>query len=163
MTIDYQRIYHTGVRVPSLRAAMDEVGPRLNVTWAEVREREQQVWTPERGLHEVQLGYTYSCEGPQHVELLEGAEGSVWDGRESPGLHHVGIWSSDVSADAEQALRNGWTCAASHQSPDDGFGVFAYLVPPSGMIIEVVHEMAQPMFEQWWADGLATVGDGAPG
>ena len=32
--IDYQRIYHTGIRVPDLRAAMDELGPALGVTWA---------------------------------------------------------------------------------------------------------------------------------
>lgn len=160
MTIDYQRLYHTGVRVPSLRTAMDEVGPQLGVTWAEVRERDQAVWTPDRGDHVVPLKYTYSCEGPQHLELLEGEAGSVWDGRTAPGVHHIGVWVDDVAAEADEALRNGWTCAASQHSPDDGFGVFAYVVPPTGMIVELVHAAALPHFEQWWADGLAAATPG---
>ena len=32
--IDYQQIYHTGIRVPDLAAAMDEMGESLGVTWA---------------------------------------------------------------------------------------------------------------------------------
>lgn len=159
MAIDYQRIYHTGVRVPSLRPAMDELGSQLNLTWAEVRQNDQQVWTPERGLHSVPLTYTYSCEGPQHLELLEGEAGSVWDGREHPGVHHIGVWVDDVAAEAEEALRSGWTCAASQTAPDDGFGVFAYVVPPSGMIVELVNAAVLPHFEQWWADGLAAATD----
>ncbi|MFN3258872.1 MAG: VOC family protein [Ilumatobacter sp.] len=156
MTIDYQRIYHTGVRVPSLDAAMAELGGPLGLTWAEVRESEQAVWTPDRGQHTVPLRYTYSCEGPQHLELLEGEAGSVWDGREQPGVHHIGVWADDVGAEAAAALAAGWTCAAAQKSPDDGFGVFAYVVPPSGMIVELVQASVRPMFDQWWADGLAT-------
>lgn len=156
MAIDYQRIFHTGVRVPSLDEAMAELGPKLNITWSEVRENDQQVWTPARGLHTVPLRYTYSAEGPQHLELLEGAAGSVWDGREEPGVHHIGVWADDVAAEADAALADGWVCAASHAAPDDGFGVFAYVVPPgSGIIVELVASAVQPMFDQWWADALA--------
>ena len=33
--IDYQRLFHVGVRVPDLGAAMDEIGHSMGVTWAE--------------------------------------------------------------------------------------------------------------------------------
>lgn len=153
--IDYQRIFHTGVRVPSLDAAMAEIGPGLGITWAEVRESEQAVWTPDRGQHTVPLRYVYSCEGPQHVELLEGEPGSVWDGREDPGVHHVGVWADDVGAAVAEAVAAGWRCVAAQKPPAEGCGVFAYVQPPAGMIVEFVGSVAQPMFDQWWAEGLA--------
>ena len=153
--IDYQRIYHTGIRVPDLDAAMAELGPSLGVTWAEERANPAQVvWTPEDGLREVSLRFTYSCEGPQHVELLEGEPGSVWDGRDDPGVHHVGIWVDDVTAETERCLAAGWRVAAANASPEDGYGLFTYVVPPSGPIVELVAEAIKPGFEAWWAAGL---------
>jgi len=83
--IDYTRLFHLGVRVPDLAAAMDDIGPSVGVTWAEPRENlAQSLWTPEGGTQEIHLKYTYSAEGPQHIELLEGPAGSFWDGRQQP-------------------------------------------------------------------------------
>ena len=76
--IDYQTLFHVGVRVPDLDAAMDELGdePRRHVGGG--RENPAQtLWTPEHGLQEIHLKYTYSAEGPQHIELLEGPTGIV--------------------------------------------------------------------------------------
>lgn len=155
MAIEFQRIFHTGHRVPSLDAAMVELGELLNLTWADVRERDQAVWTPEAGAHHVPLRYTYSCTGPQHVELLEGAAGSVWDGRDDPGVHHIGIWVDEVATEVRSAAERGWPCVAAQRSPDDGYGVFAYVQPPNGTIVEVVDANLRPHFEAWWAAGLA--------
>ena len=106
--LDFTRVFHTGVRVHDVDAAMAELGPTLGITWASVQHMPaRSVWTPERGLEHVALTFTYSCEGPQHVELLRGAPGSVWDCGESPGLHHVGVWSDDVAGDVERLPRPG--------------------------------------------------------
>ncbi len=44
--IDYQRLFHLGVRVPNLDEAMDEIGASMGVTWAERRENHtQSLWT----------------------------------------------------------------------------------------------------------------------
>lgn len=156
MAIDYQRLYHTGIRVPDLDAAMAELGATLNVVWAEVRDMpEMGLWSPEQGVHSASLRFTYSCEGPQHVELLEASPGCIWDGRDDPGVHHVGVWVDDVQAEVEAALSDGWTCAAASAPPEDGYGPWAYLQPPSGMIVEVVSEAIKAHFEPWWAEGLA--------
>jgi len=149
--IDYQRQYHTGFRVPDLDAAMAELGPQLNVTWAEVRETESMnVWTPEAGLRGVPLRYVYSCEGPQHIELLESVPGSPWHHDGDPGVHHVGIWVDDVKAETEACVSAGWTVALAGTTPDDGYGNFTYVQPPNGSLIELVNSALLPMFEQWW-------------
>ena len=155
MVFDFLRVYHSGVRVPDVHAAMAELGPQLGVTWAEpVSTPGQSVWTPEHGQQHVPLSFTYSCEGPQHIELLEGAPGSVWDGRERPGLHHLGVWSDDVAAETEAFLAAGWTLALAMCSPDEGYGRFTYVQPPgSGLLVELVSSAARPRFENWWAGG----------
>lgn len=152
-TVDYARTYHQGIRVPDLDAAMAELGPALNVTWCEPQQRQQQVWLPGTGSVEIPLRFTYSAQGPQHVELLEGAPGSVWDGRETPGLHHVGVWSDDVAGETSALLDQGWTLLLAQQAPESGYGAFTYVQPPSGLIVELVWSAVKPMFDRWFAGG----------
>lgn len=152
--IDYQRLFHTGIRVPDLDAAMEEMGSTLGVTWAKSRRADgQPIWTPEDGQHTLPLRYVYSSEGPQHIELLEGPPGSVWDGREDPGVHHVGVWADDVQRETERCVANGWRVAAAGRSPEEGYGSYSYVVPPCGPIIELVDGGHLPAFETWWAGG----------
>ena len=154
--IDYQRAYHLGIRVPDLDTAMDEMRARLGVTWCSVQSRSQSVWTPEGGLLTVPLRFTYSAEGPQHLELLEGAPGSVWHAGDAPGIHHTGVWVDDVKAEVAAAVADGRRVVASQASPEDGYGVFAYVQPPSGLIVELVWSAAEPRFQRWWAGGSLT-------
>jgi Glyoxalase/Bleomycin resistance protein/Dioxygenase superfamily len=152
--IDYQAIFHIGIRVPDLAAAMAELGIGLGVTWAEARDNPAQVlWTPDGGLQEIPLKYTYSGEGPQHIELLEGPAGSFWDGREQSGAHHVGVWTDDVAGETTKLVDAGWSLVGAHRDPSDGngYGVFSYIQPPSGLIVELVDRSVLPMFEKWWA------------
>ncbi len=150
--IDYQRLYHTGIRVPDVDRAMTEMGERLGVTWASVQHNPaQRVWTPDGGLAEVELTFVYSTEGPQHIELLQGQPGSVWHAGDDPGVHHVGLWVDDVTAETERCVAAGWTVAAAAAPPDQGYGPFTYVVPPSGPIIELVWSAIKPRFEAWWA------------
>jgi catechol 2,3-dioxygenase-like lactoylglutathione lyase family enzyme len=152
-SIDYGRCYHHGVRVPDLDAAMAELGPALGVTWCQPQEVEQAVWLPEAGEVTLPLRFTYSAEGPQHVELLEGPPGSIWDGRTEPGLHHVGLWTDDVAAGTAELRDAGWALRLAHRPPDRGYGAFTYLQPPSGILVELVASALQPMFERWFAGG----------
>lgn len=152
--IDYQQLFHVGVRVADLDTAMADLGESLGVTWAAVRESDaQQLWTPERGDGTYRLRYTYSVEGPQHVELLEGEAGSFWDGRSEPGAHHVGVWVDDVAGETKRLESRGWSLVASHRPAAVGHGVFTYLQPPSGLIVELVDRRVLPAFEAWWAGG----------
>ena len=151
--IDYSRCYHHGVRVADLQAAMSEIGSALGITWCEPQEREQAVWLPDVGTTTVPLLFTYSAEGPQHVELLQGAPGSIWDGREQPGLHHIGVWSDDVAGETQALIDHGWTLRLGQTSPEKGYGAFTYVQPPSGLIVELVTSAIKPMFDRWFAGG----------
>lgn len=155
--IDYQRLFHVGIRVPDLEAAMDELGSGLGVTWAERRENPAQtLWSPEHGLQQLHLKYVYSAEGPQHIELLEGPAGSFWDGRQDSGAHHVGVWADSVTAETEALVAAGWKLVGAQRDPSDGggYGVFSYVRPPSGLIVELVDSAVLPHFEQWWGAAL---------
>lgn len=152
--IDYQRLFHTGIRVPDLGAAMNEMGEALGVRWASPQDNpRQQIWTRETGLQRTRLKFVYSCEGPQHIELLEGEPGTVWDGRDYPGVHHVGVWVDDVAAETQRCLDHGWSLVGAQAAPDDGLGVFTYVAPPSGPIVELVWSGLEPRFERWWSGG----------
>ena len=149
-----QEIFHIGIRVPNLYQAMEEMGESLNLTWAEVVESPgQRIWTPEHGQQEVPLKFVYSCEGPQHLELLEGAKGSFWDGSEDSGIHHLGVWVDDVKGETERLLALDWELLGSARSPEEGYASMAYLAPPSGTIIELVTSANKPRFERWYAGG----------
>jgi catechol 2,3-dioxygenase-like lactoylglutathione lyase family enzyme len=151
---DYQQIFHVGLLVPDVDRAMTELGDPLGLEWARVQHvANRSVWTPERGAEEIPLTFVYSREGPQHIELLRGAPGSIWDGESSTGLHHAGVWSNDIATDVEQFLSAGWTVIAAAKAPADGFGSFAYVSPPSGLIVELVSAAARSRFDAWFAGG----------
>ena len=155
--IDYQDTFHLGIRVPDLDSAMDELGSTMGVTWSECRvNREQPLWTPDDGLQLIHLKYTYSAGGPQRIELLEGTPGTFWDGNDRSGAHHVGVWVDDVVAETDALVAQGWALLGAHCDPADenGYGVFTYLQPPSGLIVELVDRVALPAFEQWWGAAL---------
>ncbi len=151
--IDYGRVYHHGVRVADLDVAMNELGDSLGLTWCEPQQRDQPVWLPDGGATTIPLRFTYSAAGPQHLELLQGPPGSIWDGREQPGMHHIGVWSDDVAGETAALIAHGWTLRLAQLSPDDGFGAFTYVQPPSGLLVELVTSAVQPMFERWFAGG----------
>jgi len=151
--IDHSRIYHHGVRVADLDQAMVDLGSELKIEWCSAQETVQSIWTPESGMHDVPLRFTYSRRGPVHMELLEGAPGSLWDGRLEPGLHHIGVWSDDVRQSTEDALGKGWNVVMAQAEPSKNYGAFVYLRPPSGLIVELVWSGLKPMFNRWFAGG----------
>jgi len=152
--IDFKEIFHIGIRVPNIETAMEEMGDSLNLTWAELVENPSQgLWTPDNGKQSIPLKFVYSCEGDQHLELLEGQPGSFWDGNENPGVHHFGVWVDDVKTETERLLGLKWELLGSAKSPAEGFGNMSYLAPSNGTILELVASSNKPRFERWWAGG----------
>jgi len=151
---DFKEIFHIGIRVPNIETAMEEMGESLNLTWAELVENPSQVlWTPDNGQQSIPLKFVYSCEGDQHLELLEGQPGSFWDGNQNPGVHHFGVWVDDVKTETERLMGLKWELLGAAKSPDKGFGNMSYLAPSNGTILELVASSNKPRFERWWAGG----------
>jgi len=152
--VNLQDIFHIGIRVPDIYQAMEELGDSLGLTWTEVVETPgQRIWTPEKGQQEVPLKFVYSCEGPQHLELLEGEKGSFWDGSEDSGVHHVGVWVDDVKSETDRLISLGWDLLGSARPPEEGYASMTYLSPPSGTIVELVTSANKARFDRWYAGG----------
>jgi hypothetical protein len=147
--IDYQRIFHTGFLVPDLGIAMQEMGASLGVTWATPWSYEpMEYWTP-AGKGTAPLRVTYSKQGPQHVELIQG--GGFWASQPGMGIHHVGVWTDSLAADARELMQQGWQVEAALLSPAEGFGRFCYIRPPSGgMRLELVSTEIKELMESRW-------------
>jgi Glyoxalase/Bleomycin resistance protein/Dioxygenase superfamily len=151
--MNFSEFFHVGIRVPDIDKAMVEIGAQMGVTWASVQDRPMNVWMPGEGMVTLQLALTYSCEGPVHLELLQGPKGSIWDGNDAPGAHHFGVWTDDVKGDTDKALAEGWTLELAAASPEDGYGRFTYVKSPTGTIVEPVFSGAKERFTRWWAGG----------
>lgn len=154
--IDYQDIFHTGYLVRDLHAEMGQLSASLGIRWAKPYVYDAlNIWTPERGAHQIRLEVAYSADGPQHLEIQTGPPGTVYD-PDLHSAHHTGFWVDDVAASVSQMMAQGWKVVVSALAPDQGYGTFAYLRPRrEGMLVEVVNRAALPRFERWWggADG----------
>ena len=155
--IDYRRVFHTGVLTDDLDGSMAFYSRTLGLEFAEPYEFDAlPLWTPERGLHKVRNRFTYSVEGPVHLELQGGTPGSFYDPALSRG-DHVGMWVTDLPSAVQGLERGGWRVIAAGAAPDDGYGVFTYLLPTAGgMAVELVADSMQPVFERWFrGEGLS--------
>ena len=141
---------------PGSRApAMDELGASLGVTWAEPRENPAQtLWSPD----------ARTPGDPPEVHVLGRGSAAHRTARGSAG--HVLGWARLHRRPPRRRLgrrrhgrdRDSSSPAAGRSSeprsdPDggDGHGVFTYLQPPTGLIVELVDRAVLPHFEQWWA------------
>jgi len=148
--IDYQRIYHQGMAVSDINAVATQMAASLNLEWSPIRRFDPlPFWTPDQGMHEVTVDACYSRKGPQHLELVQGT-GPFYDPANQHLNRHIGIWVDDIAAEANRLLTKGWTVLAAGASPDDGFGIIAYMQPPTaGITIELVSTDLGPIFEEW--------------
>lgn len=116
---------------------MRQLGEALELTWARIQEL---------NIEGHDIRFTYSLQGPPHVELVEGRAGSPWDATGGSYLHHVGIFSSDLRGDRERLEAAGLRVELAGRG-------FAYHFGAAGLRVELVDERARPRFERWLAGG----------
>ena len=153
LSFSFTNPFHIGAVVPDLETAMEEVASGHGVTWAKVQERQQSLWTPTLGAVVTPLRFSYTCEGPLHLELLQGEAGTIWDNDVWNGLQHTGVWSTDVAGETDTLVAAGWTLVGAQKPPAEGYGSMSYVQAPSGFVLELVSAAALPRFERWWAGG----------
>ena len=98
------RMYHTGIIVESLQNAMSTMGGALGLDWAPPRTSTAPMQGP-NGVQGREIRFTYSLQGPHHIELLEQVDPAPYlnltGGRR---VHHLGYFTDDLiqaSADLE--------------------------------------------------------------
>lgn len=150
---DFQRMYHTGMTVRDIDAAVASMSAALNLEFAVIKTFDPlPFWTPEKGSHEVVVSATYSKQGPQHLELVQGT-GAFYNPDAHPDSRHIGVWVDDLPAEAARLTDAGWQVSAAGASPEEGYGVLAYLQPPGGgIMVELVSTDLMPVFADWLAE-----------
>jgi catechol 2,3-dioxygenase-like lactoylglutathione lyase family enzyme len=151
-------LYHVGLVVPDLEAAMHDYGELFGFEWATVGPPRTQHVMVGGERRDAEIAVTYSTQGPPHLELIEERSGGVW-AAESP-LNHVGFWAPDL-ADAVARLTNAGFPAEVHDAGSDGDDhagptVFSYHPIAGGFWMELVGTGFQPQLEAWIASSAGT-------
>ncbi len=149
MTFTLPGMYHVGVVVDSLERSMEEMGGQLSLTWVAPQHRNLTVDFRGRVVN-TDLRFTYSEQGPVHIELIESVPDTPW---EPASMHHVGYWTDDLQATAREFDEAGMELDTTYDGPGPGPVGFGYWMGESGYRIEVVDGARRDAFEQWIKGG----------
>ena len=124
----------------------DAIGTRWVDHFVQVRHR-----SATDAIVNVELHTSFSLDGPVHLELIEAAPGTIWELGAGPQLHHVGLWTDDIAAEAERLVRSGLPAVATGlNSVDESVpGLFSYHANPLGGKVELVHIDMQQRMHDW--------------
>ena len=135
--ITFDDIYHVGIIVPDMEAAMEELGRRFGCGWrdpstATVRVRDEggdRILTPR---------VTFCDQStPIALELIEALPGTLWDVGESSQLHHFGLYVESVQAAIDE-LGPGMTLEMAGLDRDGMLAGFCYVNDGLGVRMELV-------------------------
>jgi Glyoxalase/Bleomycin resistance protein/Dioxygenase superfamily len=129
-------LWHTGVVVDDLAAAMVALGDELGVTWHEGGAEVQLI--TDDSVRTVTTAYALSKEGPHHVELGQSIEGTLWTVTAPGHAHHLGYWVDDVVAASAALVDQGSRRIATIAITDEAPPMCAYHRTPNGLVVEVV-------------------------
>ncbi len=104
--------------------------------------------------HPVELRFTYSAEGPPHIELVEAQDAGVYALAHGEGVHHVGVWESGLARHADRMGALGLRSASRVVTADGG--LLTWMNEPSdahGVRFEFVDDAGREMFEHFMKTG----------
>ncbi len=153
MSIDLSRMYHIGMAVADFDQGCEQIGTAFCLDWLPAKTFDPlPFWTPEEGLQEISVKATYSKQGPQRIEIVQG-NSIFYDPERLPDSRHIGVWVDDLVSEASHLIENGWNVLAAGDAPSSGFGTIAYLSPPfPGLVVELVSIELEPMMNQWFSE-----------
>ena len=135
-------LYHTGIVVHDLEAAMADLTEATGVSWGSPGQMVVPVWCGEE--RDVDFRAVYSAGGPPLLELVQHVEGTLWTCKGDAAIHHIGHWSDDVEATAKLLEGRGFECVAASKMGGDAL-VWTYHQRGSGPLIEHVSTELRPM------------------
>jgi methylmalonyl-CoA/ethylmalonyl-CoA epimerase len=131
--------HHVGLVVPDIEAAYEELG-QLGGGWVRVAEGREVEIRMARGKVRCRLNAAYSRLGPTHLELIQSAEGTVWDPRPDGYIHHLGYWvpADELVRRSREYEAMGIPLEATRWNEDGAPRGWAYHRWPGGFRIELV-------------------------
>jgi catechol 2,3-dioxygenase-like lactoylglutathione lyase family enzyme len=148
--VDTSPIYHVGYVVADLAAAMAQFDAAIGARWVD-HEVHARYLDQDGEVVDVDLHTSFTLDGPVHLELIESAPGTIWDLGAGPRIHHIGLWTDDVAAEAQRLIAAGLPVAAGGLDNDDPAvpGYFSYHRNPHGDLVELVHIDMQAGMHDW--------------
>jgi len=139
--------FHTGIVVPDLTRAKDELAAAFGATWGFAGEVEMP-FVLEDGFRVLPMRFAYSAEGPPYLELIQAVPGTMFELEGGGGAHHVGYWCPDPGAVAAALETQGMTRVATvGVSSLDEEAHWIMLRSSGRLLIELVDEGLRASFE----------------
>jgi catechol 2,3-dioxygenase-like lactoylglutathione lyase family enzyme len=137
-------LYHTGIVVPDLDAAMARFAVLAGYRWIKPM-RFTLPFRTDAGTRELTSNFVYSQQAP-YLELIQETPGTPWVAAPGNAVHHLGYFADDL-AEAGKALEyNGFTLEMTADVPGSALAMFAYYVDAGGTRIEIVDRALFPDF-----------------
>jgi glyoxalase/bleomycin resistance protein/dioxygenase superfamily protein len=137
-------LYHTGIVVPDLDAAMARLSTLAGYRWITPLSYTLPFRTA-TGTHELTSTIVYSVQSP-HIELLQEVPGSPWTAAPGNSVHHLGYFTDNLADTARTLEDNGFTFEMTADVPGSELALFAYFVDAVGTRIEIVDHALFPDF-----------------
>lgn len=144
--------FHSGYIVRDLAEAMERLADALGLTWAAVESHDFPI-RQDGSEATYPIRFTYSFQGPPHVELVEGAPGSPWHTTEMLRMHHLGFWSDDMNGDAARLAAAGFPVVAQGIGGRSSTPRFTYSGRSGEVLLELVTSRSRQAMERWLAGG----------
>ncbi len=138
-------MYHVGVVVPDVGAAMATYGEALGFTWSAVGDTVLDVLVDGEA-RQARIAATYSLEGPPYLELVEERSGAVWAAG-ALGLQHVGLWTDDLEGSVTRLEAAGLPGRVRHVPREGQPALFSYHDGGAGLWWELVSTAFRPRLE----------------
>jgi hypothetical protein len=145
----YENLYHMGLVVPDIDAAMAQMSAQLGLTWAPVRPFPVRVSEGGRPPVSLDVLATYSQQGPPYFELIHAIGDGLWSPANAGQLHHLGIFVDDVAAEVARLEALGFVTEMTGVLPDGGLGGPVYLRNSLGVRVELGGPQAREMVRDW--------------
>jgi hypothetical protein len=145
---------HIGFIVEDIEVAMKRFSEVLGVTFNPPKTVQlDHLLNPEERTGTITV--TYSVEGPPHYELIQGEDHGVYSmhgGGE--GMHHVGVWETDLRARMAELAKQGLSLEAQVLL-EDGSLLTAFNNPEDlhGVRIEFIDDADRPIMEHFMKTG----------
>ena len=141
--IDFDDIYHLGIVVRDMEAAMVELGRRFGVGWQEPRIANVRVRDHEGDRPLAPRVNFCDRSTPIAIELIEAMPGTVWAASAGSELHHFGIYVDSVQAAIDE-LGPAMTVEMAGLDRDGMLAGFCYINDALGVRMELVERGGLP-------------------
>jgi len=137
-------LYHTGIIVPDLEAAMARLSTLAGYRWITPLTYTLPFRTV-NGTRELTSTFVYSTQSP-HVELIAEVPDSPWMAAPGNAVHHLGYFTDNLADTAQLLEANGFAFEATADVSPPDLALFAYYIDAFGTRIEIVDRALFPDF-----------------